>query len=250
MMRLELSDVDLLKNTVPILAEIVDEGVFKVDQNGLSMLSPDRAMVAVINFKVLSSAFDSYQVDNEMNLGLNLANFVSILKRVKSTDKLIMETDESSNKLKLTVEGNGKRVFEIPLLDISVEKPPLDQLNFNGKVEIESGVFEEGIADAEIAGDSVVLEADTEGGFRMHAKGDVSSTAMEIKSQDKGLLNLEASEALKARYPLEYLKKMVKAAKLSNQMTIEFGTDYPMRMAFQVIDKMQLSFILAPRVEE
>ncbi len=250
MMRLELSDVDLLKNTVPILAEIVDEGVFKINQNGLNFLSPDRAMVAVIDFQILSSAFDSYQIDNEVSIGLNLSNFVSILKRVKSSDKLIMELDEGNNKLRLTIQGNGKRTFELPLLDISMEKPPIDQLNFSGKVQMESGIFEEGVADAEIAGDSIVFEAEPSGTFRMHAQGDVSSTKLEMKNEDSSLLGVETQQPLRGRYPLEYLKKMAKAAKLANQMTMEFGTDYPMRLTFQVIDKMKISFILAPRVEE
>jgi len=249
-MKLELSDVELLKNTVPIIAEIVDEGVFKIDQNGLGMLSPDRAMVAVIDFKILSSAFDTYQVEGEHNIGLNLSNFVSILKRVKSSDKLIMEMEEGGNKLRLTLEGNGKRTFELPLLDISMEKPPVDQLAFGGKVQLESDVFEEGVADAEIAGDSIIFQAGPEGGFSMHAKGDISSSKLEMVDKDKGLLGVETQQAIKGRYPLEYLRKMAKASKLTDQMTLEFGNDYPMRIAFQVIDKMQLSFILAPRVEE
>jgi hypothetical protein len=32
-------------------------------------------------------------------------------------------------------------------------------------------------------------------------------------------------------------------------MVLEFGNDYPLRLGFKSIDKMQLSFILAPRVE-
>jgi proliferating cell nuclear antigen len=249
-MRLELSDVDLLKNAIPILAEIVDEGVFKVDKNGISLLSPDRAMVAVIDFRILSSAFDSFQISGELNLGLNLSNFVSILKRVKGSDKLILETEDGSNKLRLTLEGGGRRTFELPLLDISMERPPIDQLAFPGKIQLESGVFEDGVADAEIAGDSIVFEADQKGGFRMHTKGDTSSAKLEMKEKDKGLLSVEMPKAVKSRYPLEYLKKMAKASKLADQMTLEFDNDYPMRLGFKVIDKMNLSFILAPRVEE
>jgi DNA polymerase III sliding clamp (beta) subunit (PCNA family) len=148
------------------------------------------------------------------------------------------------------LQGNGKRTFELPLLDISLDKPPIDQLAFAGKVQLDSSVFEEGVADAEIAGDSIIFEAGPEGEFRMHAKGDISSTKLEMKGEDKGLLGMEVQQAIKGRYPLEYLKKMAKAAKLANQMTLEFGIDYPMRLAFQSIDKMKLSFILAPRVEE
>ncbi len=248
MFKVSLSEVDLLKNSIPIIAEIIDEGIFKISKDGLSLLSPDRTMVSVTDLKILPTAFDEFKVENEENLGLNLANLAAVLKRVKSTDKIIMESGKE-NKLKITVKGNGVRTFEIPLLDIKAEKPPIDQLNFGGKVELDSGVVGEGIADAEVIGDSVVFEASPET-FKMHAKGDVSSAQLEMGKNDKGLLKLEAKESIKAQYPLEYLKKMIKAGKLANNMTLEFGTDYPMRMTFKTVDKMSLQFILAPRVSE
>lgn len=246
MFRAVLSDVDILKNSIPVIAEIIDEGVLKVDQNGLSMVSPDRAMVAVIDFKILSSAFDEFKVDSPASLGLNMANLSAVLKRVKSGDKIIMESGD--NRLRITLEGEGKRTFEIPLLDISVEKPPVDKLNFTGRVELDSGLVESGISDADVVGDAIVMEA-SPSSFKMHAKGDVSSTEFELKKGDGGLLSLEAQGTVKAQYPLEYLKKMIKAGKLSKQIMLEFGKDYPLRISFKSLDKMALQFILAPRIE-
>ncbi len=248
MFKAVLSDVDLLKNTIPIISEIIDEGVFKVDQNGISLLSPDRAMVAVVDLKILSTAFDEYSATKEEYLGLNLANFAAVLKRIKSGDKLIMEVPEKDNRLRLTIKGNGIRTFEVPLLDIKTEKPPIDKLNFTGKLELESNIVEEGISDAEIIGDSIFFEANGDI-FRMYARGDISSAELEISKKDKGVLDLKAEGSIKSQYPLEYLRKMIKAGKISQQMILEFGTDYPVRMGFKSVDKMELSFVLAPRVE-
>jgi len=247
--KMKLSDVDLLKNSIPIIAEIIDEGVFKVAKDGISLLSPDRTMVSVTDLKILSSAFDEYNVEADESLGLNMANFAALLKRLKSGDKLALESTGKANRLKMTVSGNGIRTFEVPLIDVKMEKPPIDQLQFNTKVELDSSIIEEGIADAEIIGDSVVLEAGPES-FKMHAKGDVSSAQLELAKGNKCLLKLDVKGAAKAQYPLEYLKKMIKANKLAKQLVLEFGTDYPMRMSFKALDKMSLSFILAPRVSE
>lgn len=249
MFKVSLSNVDLLRNSIPIISEIIDEGVFKVDSNGLSLLSPDRSMIAVVNFQLLASAFDDFQVTGEDTLGLNLANLVAVIKRVKTGDKVTLKKDEGMNALEVILEGRGKRRFEIPLLDITGEKPPIDQLDFKGKIEMDSSVLEEGISDVDIVDDSVVFETHPDL-FKMWAKGDVSSAQLELKKGEEGLTKLESSEPLRARYPIEYLKKMVKAAKLSGQVAIEFGTDYPMRLNFKDIDKVNLSFILAPRVEE
>ncbi|MFH1444950.1 MAG: proliferating cell nuclear antigen (pcna) [Nanoarchaeota archaeon] len=248
MFKINMSDVDLLKSTVPILAEIIDEAVFKFNQNGISVFTPDRTMVSVIDFKLLSTAFDKYEISEEEDIGLNLSNLASVLKRIGSKDKIMIDF-AGGNKLKFTVEGKSKRVFEIPVLNITSETPPTDQLKFSGKIELDSGVIEEGISDADVIGDSVIFEA-SPGNFKMSAKNDVSSTQLEVKKGDIGVHSIEAAEALRARYPLDYLKKMIKASKLSKQTTLEFGTDFPLRINFKAIDKMHLSFILAPRVEE
>jgi proliferating cell nuclear antigen len=248
MFKAVLSDVDILKSSIPIISEIIDEGLFRVDQNGISLLSPDRAMVAVIDFKLLSTAFDNFKSEGEDFLGLNMANLAAVIKRVKSSDKIIMEREEGGNSLKITIKGGGVRTFKIPLLDVKTEKPPVDKLAFTSKVELESSIVEEGISDADIIGDSIVLEA-TPSTFRMSAKGDVSSAKLELTKQDKGMLDIKVTANVRAQYPLEYLKKMIKAGKISQQMVLEFGNDYPLRLGFKSIDKMQLSFILAPRVE-
>jgi proliferating cell nuclear antigen len=248
MFKAVLSDVDVLKNSIPIISEIIDEGLFRVDQNGISMLSPDRAMVAVIDFKILSTAFDEFKVQGEDYLGLNMSSFAAVIKRAKTGDKIEIAREEGGNSLRITIKGNGIRTFEVPLLDTKTEKPPVDKLAFTSRVELESRIVEEGISDADIITDSLFMEADPTK-FKMSAKGDVSSSHLEVTKQDKGLLDIKATSNVKAQYPLDYLKKMIKASKLSEQMVLEFGSNYPLRMGFKSIDKVQLSFILAPRVE-
>ncbi|MBI4182218.1 MAG: proliferating cell nuclear antigen (pcna) [Candidatus Aenigmarchaeota archaeon] len=248
MFRLVLSDIDLLKNSLPVIADIIDEGVFHFDHNGISLLTPDRAMVSVVDLKVLSSAFDEYKVEGTVSLGLNMANVAAVLKRAKSTDKLVLEYGKG-DKLKFILEGSGRRTFEIPIIETKTEKPPVDQLAFEGKVELDTGIMEEGIADADVIGDAVVLEA-TEHDFKMRAKGDVSTAELHLTKGEPSLREIKVPKAMKSQYPLDYLKKMIKAGKLSKHLLLEFGTDYPVRLSFKSLDKMSLSFILAPRVSE
>ncbi len=246
-MKATLSNAEILKNSVGIISEIIDEAVFTFDSNGLSLLSPDRNMVAVIDFRLLSSAFDEYNVEKELKVGLNLPNLVSILRRIKGTDKITFSMPK--NKLELVVEGSNKRTFEIPVLDIKRDKPPIEQLDFAGKIDLESNVLEDGIEDALVIGDSIVFEANP-AAFKVWSKSDTSSWQLELQNGQQGLLSVEAKGNIKARYQLEYLKKMAKACRLSKQVTLEFGTDYPLKLSFKEIDKVNLNFILAPMSEE
>jgi proliferating cell nuclear antigen len=248
MFKMVLKDAELLKKSIPIIAEIIDEGTFRVDANGLSLLSPDRTMVAVVDFTIPSSAFEEFHADGPEDVGLNMSSLVDVVKRIKSTDRVVMQSGKDG-RLSINLEGNGLRKFKLSMLDIKADNPPIDKLKFSGRVVMKSEVLEEGIADADIIADSLVMQTapDT---FRISTKGDTSSAELELKKGQEGLIEFHAPENLRSRYPLEYLKKMIKAAKISDKTVLEFGTDYPMRLSFVDTDRISLRFILAPRVED
>jgi len=248
MFKAVMSDSSLLRDSVATIGELIDEGVFKINKNGLSLIAADRAMVAVVDFKLPATVFDEFNVDKEVTIALNISNLVSVLKRTRTKDKLVMELKD--NKLEITMKNSSTRRFTVPLLDISQEEiPPIDQLEFKARARIKADILKNGIEDADIVSDSIVFEA-SENKFSMKASGDISSTELTLEKGDEALLDLETKEEIRSRYPLDYLKKMIKASKLANDVVLRWSKDYPMRMDFTSVDKVGLSFILAPRVSE
>ena len=57
-----------------------------------------------------------------------------------------------------------------------------------------------------------------------------------------------SQETVKLDKLLEYLKKIIKGGKLSPNVSLEFSKDYPLKVQYDVKDKLQLGFVLAPRV--
>ncbi len=243
-----LSDTKLFVNAVSTIGELIDEGIFNLNKDGISFIAADRAMVSVVDFRMASSSFDEYKIDSEQKIGLNITNLLSVLKRVGTDDKLTLNLQES--KLEIKLEGKSKRRFVVPLLDISQEEiPPISQLEFPAKVEVKPHILESGIEDADIISDAVLFETSNDK-FVMRAEGDVSRAELELERGNESLLMLESSSEVRSRYPIDYLKKMVKAAKIADSVTIRLGQDYPMKLEFKAGDKASLSFTLAPRVSE
>lgn len=248
MFKATIADMRLLTDSISTIAEIIDEGIFKLSKDGISLIASDRAMVAVVDFKISSSAFESFELDKEQTMGLDVRNFLSVLKRAGAGDKATFTLQES--KLEIVLKDSGKRRFVLPLLELSQEEiPAIDQLEFSSKVELSTDIIQSGIADAEVVADSVIFDVNA-ASFSMKAEGDISSTQLELEKGDKALLQLKADGSVRARYPLDYLKKMVKAAKIASSVVLEWGQDYPIKMSFKSGDKASLSFILAPRVSE
>lgn len=248
MFRATLTDPSLLINSVSTIAELIDEGIFKVTQSGIGLVAADRAMVAVVDFNLSSSAFENFELDKDQTIGLNVGNLLSVLRRATGSDKLSLSLQDS--KLEIVITGESRRRFVVPLLDLSQEEvPPIEQLEFAAKVELKPGVLQSGIDDAEIVADSILFET-SPNKFVMRAEGDVSRAELELETGNPSLINLLADNSVKSRYPLDYLKKMIKAAKIADSVSLEFGQDYPMKLGFKSGDKVSLRFVLAPRVSE
>lgn len=243
-----LTNVGLLTDSISTIAELIDEGLFKLGKDGISLVAADRALVAVVDFKILSSAFEKYEVDEEKSIGLNITNLLSVLKRASGEDKATISLQDS--KLEIVLENASKRRFVLPLLDLGQEEvPPIDQLEFAFSAELKPAVLQNGIADAEIVADSILFSADSSS-FHMHAEGDISSAHLELQRGNQSLIELKGDGEAKSRYPLDYLKKIIKAAKIADSVRLNWGQDYPMKLEFKSKDKAQLSFVLAPRVSE
>ena len=240
-----LDEVTFFRDSIATISELIEECQLKVKKNGIELVASDRAVVAVVDFKFSAKNFREYHHESDVAIGVNLESFLQVLKRAKSSDILQMEVDE--NKLILTLKGEATRRFTLPLLDIREEVPQgIEKLAFPVKVEIPSDTLEDGIEDAELVSDALTIEV-SKNEVVLKAEGDSSATELRIPS-DK--IKISGEKSVKASYSLDYLKKMIKGSKISENVILELDTNYPLRMTFARASDVMLSFILAPRIEE
>src|SRR3989344_4714166 len=117
-MKLTLSEPRYLKDSILIISELVNEANIKLLPDRIELIAMDPASVAMVIFRLLSSAFVEYNIKEEKTIGVNLGNLTQILKRVKPTDSLTLELDDSRNRLRIALKGNSTKQFELALLDI------------------------------------------------------------------------------------------------------------------------------------
>ena len=238
-----------MRDSIDTISQLIDDGLFKVSKDGIELSAADRATVSFVDFKLNSSAFDEYKCDSNVNIGLNMLNFLTVLKRANANDKLTLNLDEKENKFEVILEGDSKRKFAIPLIEIRREEmPQVDKLEFAAKAEVRADIIEQGINDADIVADSIMIEL-SDDNLRMFASGNSSKSELNLKKGNDALLDLSADSKVQSKYSLDYLKKMIKGSRISDKLKIMLGKDFPMKMVFEGKDA-SLSIILAPRVSE
>jgi len=243
-----LADVSVLRDSLDAVSSLINEGTFTINNDGLFLQAMDPSTVSMVIFHLLSSAFVDFKVDKEHKLTVNIDALVQVLRRANVTDQIILELDEEKNKLLIRMRGSSVRTFSLPLISDEGKQQNAPDLKFPCKVEIEAGVFKEGIKDALMISDFIILNVKNNV-FTMKSSGDSSSTKLVLDQDSPSLISIEHSSECTAKYSLDYLEKMSRAAKVADTLVLQFGTDYPLRMDYKTLDKLSLTFILAPRVE-
>ncbi len=179
-------------------------------------------------------------------MAINLNNVKQILRRAKSDDMLTLETEDAN--LKIVLKSNTTRSFTIPTLELEDKEQRVPDLTFPISVETQSSILSDAVEDVSVVAESVTFLGEKEQ-LSIKAEGDLSKAFVEIKGDEHTAIKTEVDDKFKSKYSLEYLKKMIAGGKLSDTVSISFNSDYPMKLEYKVTDRLLLSFILAPRVD-
>ena len=247
-MKLTLAEPKLLKDSIGIISELVNEASFKVNKDGLELIAMDPANVAMVIFKMLSSSFVEYDVPDEIMIAVNLDNFNQVLRRVKPSDTLTLELDDDKNKLRMKLRGESSRTFNLSLIDVDESEQKIPELKFGVRAGMPSSVFNEAIEDMDIVSESVAFIAEANK-LTIESEGRLNAAKVEVSTDEELSLSIGDESKVLSKYSIDYLKKIVKGSKLTNNVKLNFGKEYPLRVDYNIVDKLMLSFILAPRVD-
>ncbi len=246
-MRLTLAEPKYLKESITIISDLVNEARFKVSKEAIELVAMDPANVAMVIFKLLSSSFTEYDVKKDVEIAINLGNLKQVMRRAKPNDMLTLELDPD-NKLKIQLQGDNLRTFNLPIIEFDEKEQKIPDLKFPVVIKMPSVVLNEAIEDVDVVAESVTFAAEPKK-FSISAEGDLSQAKIEVKESDKVKIKVDGDDKVKAKYSIEYLKKMISGSKIADEVSVYFNKDYPLKLEYKIIDKVMLSFILAPRVE-
>ena len=246
-MKLTLSEPSYLKESISIISDLVNEARFKITPNAIELVAMDPANVAMVVFKLLSSCFTEYDVKKDIEIAINLSNLKQVLRRASPKDMLTIEMD-ADNRLKIQLESATTRTFNLPIIDLEEKDQKVPDLKFPVTIKTSSSILNEAVADVDVVGESVAFIAEPKK-FILQAEGDLNRARIEIREDDVTKISINSDEKIKSKYSIEYLKKMINGSKLSDEVIVQFSKDYPLKLEYKTVDKVMLSFILAPRVE-
>ncbi|HEY7588172.1 MAG TPA: proliferating cell nuclear antigen (pcna), partial [Thermoplasmata archaeon] len=219
---------DILKEMVDVVSTLVDEAKFNVGKDSIAVKAVDPAHVAMVDLSLDRSAFEGYKAE-EAELGIDMDKMKEILRLAKAGDVISLNHDEDKNRLVVAVGNTTRRMSLVDTAGMSDPKVP--SLNLPAKLTVRTDELRQAIRASESVSDHIALKASNEG-FEVVSEGD-TDTVSHMVSKDM-LDELQAKDAVRSLFPLDYFSNMVKAISSAQTVTLYLGTDYPVKMEFKI----------------
>jgi proliferating cell nuclear antigen len=239
-----ICEASILKTAIKALKTLVSEARFHFNDgnDGLHARAVDYSNVAMVIVDIPSDSFEVIKADGEV-VGVDINRIDDITKSIKDRELLEIICREGKIEFK-----NKNITYTLSAIDPSAirKEPKIPQLELPAKIVLDAGEFKKAIQMVEKISDQVVFRSD-DSGFYIEAEGDVDKITFHMG--DAELTEFNRAEA-RSMFGVEYLKEFTKIASSGDLLTIRLGTNYPVRLHFELEEGgVNVEYILAPHIE-
>ena len=235
---------DIFKGIIDVTSPLVNEVKLNITKKGLSLRAVDPAHVAMVDLEISSDAFDAYTAE-DLELGIDMDKFASIMRLAGSGDDIVVEYDQNANRLIVKI-GNLTR--KMALIDTAgMPDPKMPNLDLPGKVILKANEIIKGVRASEAVSDHLALLMNKDD-FELFAEGDTDTVNLVLKKDE--LEGLTATGKYKSLFSIDYFSNMIKPVRSEEPITIYLGNDNPIKVEFNIAhSKGHVVYLLAPRIE-
>ncbi len=235
---------EVLKTVLDAVQTLVDEAKIQVAPEGLSLKAVDPAHVAMVDLSLGKGAFTEFHAD-DLEMGVDLDKLKDILKLASSQDEIGLEYKEDTHRLVFKIGHITRRMALVDTTNMGDPKVP--NLNLPSKVTILAGELQQGIKASEAVSDHIALVAGDDS-FELVADGDTDQVHLKLEGDD--IVKIESPEESRSLFSLDYFSNMSKVVKGGDSITLNLGTDYPVKIEFDIAGGSgHITYLLAPRIE-
>lgn len=246
MLKGSISKQNLL--TIEAITSILSEGVINIDKKGIQISGLNESVTMMSDLKLKRMAFKSYKLEKEFKVTADLKELISVIKRVTS-NYLEIEID---GKIRITARDKDRQQeFIIPLLNDKDKEMPKTDLEFKKAVELNAVDLRNTIKDMDLVSESSRIGINKKDEIVLSCKGDSGKVIkVIINPSKKGLFKYEGDndEEITSIYANEFLEVALKGSKISKQVNLFLGDNYPIKLEF-CNGIAEITTIISPRVE-
>ena len=110
MFQAKLSEGILLKKLIESIKDLVTDINLDITSTGISLQAMDSSHVALVTLNLSSEGFEEYRCDEQMTLGVSVANLSKIMKCGGNDDSITLSAEEDPSSLNIKFENTSNEI--------------------------------------------------------------------------------------------------------------------------------------------
>ena len=235
-----------------------------INEERLYAQGMDGSQAALFELSLKSDWFTSYEVDEDVVLGINCELIAKVLHCLNNNQTISLEYDTNKDDLTISlIPREGEKCmlkeFTIPLMDLESELMEIPDADYTADLEIESQEFYQLVDEMSIFGDTLGVNCKYDN-VKFTGKGNLGEMTAVIKEDDILMYAVEEDADMTVNYRMSYLKTITCFSRINSVVKLHMSDDKPMKIQYDMeeIDEEDedakvenyLRFFLAPIVED
>ena len=216
----------------------------------------DNSHVSILEFRLPSTWFSKYNVDESIIIGVNTNILFKVLNTHEKSHELNMKlSDKDSDKLEIHLVSSDTDVFDrhymIPLVDIDSELMGIPDIEYQAELSLPSQRFSTLIDQMKLFGDTLSICCSEEKVEMCSESQESGKMFVKIPIDDLHSYSIEEDETLNLSFSLSHLKNICLYSKIAKDIDINMSRNYPIQLVYHLDDEnARAIFYLAPKIDD
>jgi len=235
------------KAILQAIGDIADEAMFICNQEGITFRGIDPAHVALLDITFPKLSFASFECHATF-FGISVSDFKNILSSASNEDQVELII-ENPHKMKISISGGLQMKYDLNLIERSEVNTQIPKIEATSKISLSPDTLAKIMSNIERVSESVTISSIPEK-IQFRGSGNIGKAEVDLEKGNSELSMLEVSQDSSSVYSLEFMAKIIRnIGKASKNVNMEYGTETPMHMLFEMPSMTKVEYYLAPRIE-
>ena len=247
LLKAKITNVGEWKAILSAIDEIVEEAMFICNTDGITFRGMDSSHVSLLDITFPKSSFDELESTTSF-FGVRTNEFKNILSGASDDDTVEFQIENEGN-LRILINGTLSMAFTLRLLEKTETNIPVPRVKLNSKIKLTPSALTKIVTNLEKVSEYVTIRSLSDR-VEFSGKGDAGDVKIDLLKTDPDLEVLDATTESTSIYSLEFMAKVIRSiGRASKSVSMQYGTQTPMHIEFEMPSMTKVAFYLAPRVE-
>jgi proliferating cell nuclear antigen len=246
MLKAVMKNTSEWKAVVNAIGDVVEDAMFICNSDGITFRGMDASHIALLDVTFPKESFETFEARTSF-FGLRVDDFKKVLNTAGNNDTIEFQINDNE-KLKVLISGSLNMIYNIRLIEKTEVNTPLPKINYKSKVSMEPNTLSRILSNIQQISEYVTIASERDR-IKFLGTSEVGDAVINLEKGSPELEKLDVLEDTSAIYSLEYMAQIIRdVGKASKKVNMEYASNNPIHILFEMPSLAKVEYYLAPRV--